>query len=354
MGSILKKIFLITMCIFLPLTIFAEEKKSWGITPLPIIAYSPETGILGGAFIMYYYNPDPNSQEQKLNTIRGAAFYTQKNQLQTTVNTDWYFGRGDYNLSASFSFSKFPGTFYGIGPNTSLDMEEEYTPIGFDFSGSFRWKVIKNLYLGPMYYLSFINIIEMENNGLLDSGDICGSDGTVISGFGPHLTLDQRDNNFYTLKGFLLDLKAGLYRQEIGSEENFYKLILDYRHFFKIYGQHVLGLQYLITLSAGTVPFQALPQLGGVNMMRGYYRGRYLDKIFTALQAEYRFPIFWRFGGDLFGSIGQVAPAISDFAFDSLKACGGAGLRFAIQTEPKMNLRLDFAFPPTAFNSTSV
>ena len=83
--------------------------------------------------------------------------------------------------------------------------------------------------------------------------------------------------------------------------------------------------------------------------MRGYYSGRYLDKIFTAFQVEYRFPVFWRFSAVLFGGLGQVAPTFGDFAFDSMKAAAGAGLRFTIQKEPKMNLRLDFAFSPEGF-----
>jgi hypothetical protein len=68
----------------------------------------------------------------------------------------------------------------------------------------------------------------------------------------------------------------------------------------------VLALQAVATMTAGDVPFYMLAQLGGPNVMRGDYEGRYRDRELLAVQLEYRFPILWRFGGTAFAGIGMV------------------------------------------------
>jgi hypothetical protein len=35
-----------------------KEEKSWGISPLPILGFSPETGFMFGAAAVYYNNPN--------------------------------------------------------------------------------------------------------------------------------------------------------------------------------------------------------------------------------------------------------------------------------------------------------
>jgi hypothetical protein len=59
------------------------------------------------------------------------------------------------------------------------------------------------------------------------------------------------------------------------------------------------------------------------------------------LQAEYRIPIFWRFGLVLFGGTGQVADELSQMDLDGLHFNIGAGIRFMLDPKEKLNLRFD-------------
>lgn len=76
--------------------------------------------------------------------------------------------------------------------------------------------------------------------------------------------------------------------------------------------------------------------------MRGYYQGRYRDNNMAVIQAEYRIPLFWRFGAVAFGDIGNVAPAPGQLNFTDLKYSYGGGLRVAMNKAEKLNLRGDF------------
>ena len=89
-------------------------------------------------------------------------------------------------------------------------------------------------------------------------------------------------------------------------------------------------------------PFNQLSQLGGLKRMRGYLKGRFRDDHFLTFQSEYRFPIFRRIKGAVFGSVGSVGSQEDGFqkAFFSY----GLGIRIGISKIEKINLRLDYGF----------
>ena len=63
-----------------------------------------------------------------------------------------------------------------------------------------------------------------------------------------------------------------------------------------------------------------------------------------SLQAEYRMPLFWKFGLAGFAGVSEVAPNFNDFDFSQIKWFAGAGLRFAMFPKDRVNLRVDFGF----------
>jgi hypothetical protein len=83
-----------------------------------------------------------------------------------------------------------------------------------------------------------------------------------------------------------------------------------------------------------------MAQLGG-NVLRGYLQGRYRDKALTAVQAEFRTPVWRRLGAAVFGGVGQVGPRLADFDGGELKSAGRFGLRYAPSKQDKLNLRFD-------------
>jgi len=59
---------------------------------------------------------------------------------------------------------------------------------------------------------------------------------------------------------------------------------------------------------------------------------------------EYRMSVWKRFGAVGFASVGKVAHKLSDFTLKNLKYAYGFGIRFAIDPEERLNIRLDFGF----------
>ena len=87
--------------------------------------------------------------------------------------------------------------------------------------------------------------------------------------------------------------------------------------------------------------------MGGENIMRGYYLGRFRDKNMLAAQVEYRilpFSFSNRFGAAAFLSTATVAPSMKTILSSSFKIAGGVGARYLIFKSKDIFVRIDVAF----------
>jgi outer membrane protein assembly factor BamA len=140
-----------------------------------------------------------------------------------------------------------------------------------------------------------------------------------------------------------------------GSHYKFIRITLDVRQYFSLWETHVLAYQIYANVITGHPPFYKMSLFGGSNIMRGYYEGRYRDRDMLAFQAEYRLPVWWRFGIVGFAGYGDVAHRLSDFRIKDFKYSIGYGIRFGIDQQNRLNIRLDIgygkksAYPVIAF-----
>jgi outer membrane protein assembly factor BamA len=82
--------------------------------------------------------------------------------------------------------------------------------------------------------------------------------------------------------------------------------------------------------------------LGGDQKVRGYYLLRFRDNDVGLLQAEWRFPIWWRFGGVIFADGGEVGHTLSSFSIGGIHPSAGIGLRLLVVPAEHLNARLDY------------
>ena len=78
----------------------ADEQKSWGFYPLPVVARSPETGLmLGIASVLW--DTAGNSQAVRQNLLMFEAVYTTRNQLALRLGIDRFLLADKYRLEPS-------------------------------------------------------------------------------------------------------------------------------------------------------------------------------------------------------------------------------------------------------------
>jgi outer membrane protein assembly factor BamA len=334
-----------------PLLVFGEEsaqdtlkQKRSNLAWLPILYYTPETKIAGGALINYCYRESGSKITNRPSTIMPSFIYTQKKQISSELRVDLYLKNESYNLKGYIGYIKYPDKFYGIGNKNSADMEEDYTSRMIKLRVDFYKKLYSGFYAGIQYQFENSKILKIEGNSLLAQRNICGSEGGTASGCALLMNWDTRNNIFYPSVGSLCQLSAGLFSGVLGSDYDFNRYSLDLRKYFPLFSSHVLVVQSLINITTGSPPFQMLPLLGGTNIMRGYYQGRYRDKKMIVFQTEYRLPLWWRFGLAGFAGFGDVADRVSNFEISAFKYSVGCGLRYQFNPEEKHNLRFDFGF----------
>ena len=330
-----------------PLWSDQPAKKGW--LALPIFFYTPETGFAGGAGGLFYSNFTVG-ENTRSNQLGGAVIYTQNNQLTIGINYQQYFFQDQWILNVNSSYKKFPEKYWGIGPHTAMDQEEEYTPQEIELNTELRTRVANNFFLGPCLWFSHQQILCCEQQGQIDYSYLFEDDPIQLFSVGFVCLYDSRDNPFRPNQGAYLLLRPYLIRTELGSTYNFSLIEMDFRQFFSPLQNHVLAWQTHNYVTQGQVPFQYLPRLGGSQMMRGYYEGRFRDKIYASVQAEYRSPVWWKLGGVAFFSLGQVAPNLQQLSTDHLKYAGGMGIRFLFKPEDGVNLRMDIGWSPEDVN----
>ncbi len=321
-----------------------KKRKKFGVVPMGLPYYSPDTSGAVAAYVVLYYNPNPEDPASRPNELALYGTYTLLNQM--AFGTDYtIYPKKDYFLfKGTFAFAKYPQYFWGPGPSTGEWQREKYTPLSHVFEPAFLFKIVKHLYAGPVYHYAWVKTWQNQHLRALDLHIYKGSEGTRASGIGGNVNWDNRDSTFYPHRGFYADVKSFFYRKELGSEYNWSRLEIDFRTFIQLYRDHVLTFQSLSKLTWGSVPISLMPQIGGMNIMRGYIDGRYMDNVALSMQIEYRFPIYWRFGGVLFGSVGTVAPRLDEVKGRHFRYAFGPGIRFTVDRAEHINLRLDVGF----------
>jgi hypothetical protein len=319
-----------------------SDEARW--SPFPVIMYSPETSlVLGGMAVFTFHIDDAGAdRERRRSTVMVALAGSFKKQILLSVQPDLYIDQRTWHISAPTDFNYFPDTIYPPGNDTPDDTAENLTRLWFDTWPAVTHSVIDSLEAGVRLNITHATYLDIEPGGMLDSGELPGSDGGLYVGVGPVVVWDDRDNAMATYRGSMASLQAVFYQHAIGSTDNFTVVEADLRHFIEPWSEQVLGLQLYGRFSAGDVPVAKLSRLGGDTIMRGFFSGRYNGKHVISTQAEYRFPIWWRFRGAAFVGVGRVSQRLDKMALADLRVAGGLGLRFAMIPEDRVNIRLDF------------
>jgi len=309
---------------------------------LPIIASSIETGWSFGLASAATFHIKKGDTVTRTSNVQALALYTTRHQFVAALNGSIYFPGERFIFNEQLSYSLYPDDFWGLGKRTQDSCKESYKYKQYYIYLHPQFLISHNLFLGVIYAYQRVFDVDYHAGGLFDKEDIPGRYGYHVSGAGVSLTFDTRNNAFAPDQGMMLQFYVNPFASFLGSDYQYTNYVLDLRRFVRIYKEQVLAVHVWGSLNSGDVPLRSLAFLGGANIMRGYYAGRYRDKNAAAIQAEYRVPLWWRFSAVGFGSIGNVGPELKDIDFQCLKYSFGGGLRIALNQKERLNLRLDY------------
>jgi hypothetical protein len=321
--------------------LLAEERApANAFIPVPYVFYTPETSLSGGVILMVVSTPGDSDRRESV--YRGGGFVSVNGQAEGFAGMEYYSPGNRLRLNVDGFAARYPNKFFGIGPDAGS--EEDYVPFECALDATAGFSLAPDLYVGPRLRLFGSWMQERAPGGALLQGGVAGSDGTGLVGPGLRLTWDTRDSSVAPRGGFYVDL-SGSWSFVTFRGSSYPSVVVDARAFHSPFPDRkvVLAGQLYGAWAGGAPPFQELPRLGGDELLRGYYDGRYRDNALLAAQAEIRIPVWWRFGVALFGGAGLVAGDPLSFRFDRTRLSGGIGLRFVLEEESGASFRADVA-----------
>jgi hypothetical protein len=333
------------LVLFIILTSFTSKAQSKKVkkvkySALPVAFFSPETGLaIGGLVNANFYLQD--SVYRPSTMLLGGA-YTLKNQVLLYLPFEFNWGENKFLLKGELGYYRYFYNYYGIGP--SFRNEFELYTVNFPrFRALGAYRFYGNHYAGIKYNFDNYKIQELVPEGLLETSRVSGYDGSIVSLAGITHIFDSRDYNFSATKGWFITTSLDHNGPTFGSNFNFSRITSDIIKYFTLKGEHILALNLYGGTTFGNAPFQELLLYGGSNKARGYFQGHYRDNALILLQSEYRFQIWKRFGGVVFSSLGNVGPRLDQVGMSTAKWNAGLGLRYLINTDDRLNLRVDYA-----------
>lgn len=321
-----------------------SEERNLRLSAYPFAFYLPETRLgLGGAgiFTFRFKDEKPSSRRSQFQVVLA---YTLNKQILAYVPYELYWQDEKWLAKGELGYYRYFYNFYGIGNDQPSDFVEEYEVYFPRVRVNLQRLIRPSLYTGIQYWFDQFDIRQTAESGQLASGEVPGGLGNTVSGLGWLTTYDNRDNIFYPTKGYFIETTAFFNKPVLGSDFNFNRYILDARTYVKFPWEHVFAANFYTGFITGVAPFNELLFLGGTRRARGFYEGRYRDNSMALLQAEYRFPLFWRFGAVAFTSLGNVAEDYGSLGSAPLRWNIGTGLRFLFNEQDNINLRIDVGF----------
>jgi len=314
---------------------FAQQDSTKHPHIYPVIYFSPETSLgLGVTTFKLFHLGD---ESRTLNyTLTGL--YTLKNQVLMEGSTTVFFDHEKWLVKGRASAKHFPENFYGIGEKATSNDKIKTTYSYYNIQSALYRKIFRGAFFGVQ--ATYNDYFDISFSGNTPSG-LIGENGSRNVGIGLSFLYDTRDNVLNARRGMYTELSALEFSRKLGTQYTYNAYVADFRKYYSFNEKSVIAWQGLGLIKTGTVPFLQLSYLGGSDIMRGFYSGRYRDKVLLATQIEYRRQLSEDWGAVVFAGIGNVSDQFKTFDMRNLKNSVGVGGRYMLDKKNRMNLRFD-------------
>ena len=314
-----------------------DTKKS--LSAFPILMYDTDIGVgYGGkARFVNYLSRKESFDFTVFNSSKGERWYVFSFSIP-----DFEIRQGkryslSFDLKAEYDkYLKY--YFYGTGPDSKEDDETGFTYEKKELQLRFGRGFTPYFVMEAYYILRNIKYFKVEEDRPFSEmlEEIGGK-------FSPFVSLvaryDTSDSQIHPKRGFRLIFQNDVASSFFGNKNaRFYRFTLDFRKYILLFGKRdVLAFRTLVQKISGKKEKISLFEysvLGGGSertAMRGYGLNRFQDKGKFLVNAEYRFPLWRKLGGNIFIDGGLVWPSWSEIRLDNAVADIGWGLRYYLQ-----------------------
>jgi len=319
-------------------TVNKKIKGTWLPVPIPISNPTIGSGLQAA---LLYLHPKTSSDLTVPNSTSGImAMYTDTKSRLLGAFHDGNWKNDLYRFRIVAGTGTFNLDYFGIGDDSDLKNNPIPYAIDTDILFSQLLRQIpsnKDWYLGLRYAFIRSNVaFEALSNPDLPAINT----NAITSSLGIITNYDSRDNNYYPLHGNLFELSWSITDEALGSDFNFSNLNISLNHYQSFSTKSVVAFRIKVSDTNGNVPFYLLPTL----RLRGFPAGRYKNNSLISGHTEWRYKPVQRWGYILFFEAGSVADTFSTLPDNELITAYGAGIRWQVTQDKRLNLGLDIGF----------
>ena len=321
-----------------------ERKNAGEWVILPVPNASPAIGAGLQVMAARFFKADAESQPSVVGA--GGGYYSSDTWFAGAGGT-YNFAADRWRITGGVAYLDAKYDFYGIGDDAgdngiAIPLQQSGTAVFVKMLRGFG----DNWYagVGYRYFDSKVGIrLSLPNYPELEEAI---RNGVRIVSSGPSVAVayDTRDLTTNPRTGSYVTFDAIFPTNSFASDEEYQRATVAANRYWSIGDQYVVAGRVSACGASSDAPFFDLCFLGAGKDMRGYTAGRYQDQTMVAAQAELRIQFSPRWGGTVFGGLGQVAPDFGAIRSSNWLPAGGVGVRWMAAPRNKVNIRADIAW----------
>ena len=315
-----------------------------GFIGVPVVRSTPQLGLGLGAVGAFLFGIDSASPKSVVGA-GGVYSDTQSWLFAVGSRVFWNAGARDGAIGAAFFGLRYD--FFGVGfdegnAGQSVPISQNGDAQMIELLG----RLIGRFYAGPRYLHRGVTTSLRETDGSAELNQLAQQNNDYnISALGVETSYDTRNEQNSPTNGTLAEVQAMFARGWLGTDDQFNWYRGWINQYVALSGHDAVLALRLTGCSVGAgAPVWELCLYGVQSDLRGYAGGRYRDKTMFSTQAEFRLPVYDRFGVVAFGGLGAVAPSFSAVAMDQLLPAGGVGVRYLVFEAYRVKVGADVAW----------
>lgn len=245
----------------------------------------------------------------------------------------------NYRINYDSYFYTFKDKYWGIGydENHRNSSMTHYRRLQSSIKADFVINNHRGVFFGILANFAYVHARDFDTDSLLHGE----SKRTFNTGLGVTFYLDTRDITTAATRGVYLRVDGMTYPSAFGNKYAFSLVETDFSVYRRIWKGGIFAGNFHTRLTWGNTPWCLLSTFGD-KTMRGYWEGRYRDRMEADITLELRQHVWRRNGIVLWVGAGEVFPKFSAFRTSHILPNFGLGYRW--EFKKGVNVRLDLGF----------
>jgi len=284
------------------------DKHNVNFAAIPMINYDPAFQWNFAALANAFFNVSPSDTLSPLSMAGLMLGYTTNGTWYWALFTRLYMDNDNYRVTLAYGDASVNFQYYNDMSGSFID----FNSLNKIFYIEAQRRIYRRWYLGARYVFQKTKT-KFEIEGQSDEPH-----NTNLSNLGLVVAHDTRDFIYNPYHGDLMNFRAIFYRDAWGSDFEFDDYQFEFTKFFNVDTTRVIAGRISGFVATGEVPFEG-QHVVQRDDIRGYTNGKHRANQLYALQAEYRWNFYGKWGMVGFGGIAASVDKLNEITFNGFQ-----------------------------------